>query len=300
MKYILLFFWPIFFLFSFGFSQTQGQATIQGSIMNARTGKPIPFVTVGLLRANRGTTASEAGIFILEVDSERSADTLIFTSVGYETLRLPFNRTTAMPLSIKMTEKAQVLKEVVITNRPNKTLVLNNFKSCGNSFVGSSGYQTQLAQHFKVDVEDALLKEVKICRMGMAILDPEKTRFRIRIYGMDAVTGAPSADLCAEVIEVKTKSQIIRVDLVPYQIRIPQQDFFVAIEWMKIDYNVKRSIVSENGKEVTHITYRPSIGWTDKQDDKMEAWMLDYRGKWRPMFRAGNMTSVSISATVEY
>ena len=55
-----------------------------------------------------------------------------------------------------------------------------------------------------------------------------------------------------------------------------------------------------DGKLVEHITYRPSIGWTDNLNPKMEAWSLDYNNVWRPMWKMNNKTSISIAAKVKY
>ena len=134
----------------------------------------------------------------------------------------------------------------------------------------------------------------------MVVLHPEKTKFRIRIYDIDSVTMGPTHDLCDSII-VKTGSKFITVNLEKYKIRIPQKDFSVAIEWLKIPHNEsKHKIKHADGKVTETITYRPSIGWTDNQHSTMEAWMLDYKGTWRPMFNMHNKTGVSISAKVKY
>ena len=65
--------------------------------------------------------------------------------------------------------------------------------------------------------------------MSLSVFDPEKTIFRIRIYDMDTITKAPSSDLCDEVIEVKTRSKFINLNLEKYKINIHNKDFFVAV-----------------------------------------------------------------------
>ena len=67
-----------------------------------------------------------------------------------------------------------------------------------------------------------------------------------------------------------------------------------------IPFNESKSKMKVNGIETEYISYRPSIGWTDNINSKMEAWGLDYRNIWRPMFKMNNKTSISISATVKY
>ncbi len=281
---------------------TVGQSTYKGTIINKKTKEKISFATVGLIKENIGTNAAEDGNFILVSKNEKLNDTLIFSCIGYLTLKYPVDKNNLRSLSIELEEKVNELSEVVITNKTSWIFkTLNDFSKCGNSFVGSGGYQTQLAQHFQVPEDNSILTEIKICRMGFGLIEPEKTIFRIRIYNIDTLTKAPSNDLCDQVIEVKTRSKTISLYLEKYKINIPNKDFFVAIEWLKIPYNENKNKTKQrDGKIIETISYRPSIGWTDNISSKMDAWMLDYKNIWRPMFKMNDKTSVSISATVKY
>lgn len=291
LSFFIIFF-PIF---------TFGQSTIRGKVINSKNKKAIPFATVGLTYENIGTTSSEEGFFQFTSNKNFKRDTLIISSIGYNTKRLPFDFNDLSDQIIELTEQATVLNEVIVTSKKNlTTTVLNDFSKCGYSYVGSSGFQTQLAQHFEVKEENSQLTEIKICRLSTALLDPEKTIFRIRIYDVDTITKAPSYDLCNHIIEIKTRSKIVNVNLEKYKIRIPSKDFFVSIEWLKIPFNESKSKMKVNGIETEHISYRPSIGWTNNDNLKMEAWMLDYKNIWRLMPTITNNTSISIAATVKY
>ena len=282
---------------------TFGQTTISGKVTNYKSKSAISFATVGLMKENIGTNALEDGSFRLISVKEKQYDTLIFSCVGYKTFRLPVDNNKLTNIVVQLEEQETILKEIIVTNKSSWTFeTINDFSKCGNSFITSSGYQTQLAQHFQVPKENALLTEIKICRLSTALLDPEKTIFRIRIYDIDTLTKSPSSDICDQIIEVKTKSKIINLNLEKYKIHIPSKEFFVAIEWLKIPYNENKSKVKINGKEVEYMTYRPCIGWTDNVNSKMEAWSLDYKNVWRPrpIFKMNNKTSVSIAATVKY
>lgn len=282
---------------------TVGQTNYKGAIINKRTQEKIPFATVGLMKENIGTNAGEDGFFNLTSNNKKSNDTLIISCIGYETLKLPLEQVTLTNTdnSFELTEHLTNLGKIIVTNKTVwVTTSLNDFKNCGNSFITSSGYQTQLAQHFTTPTENSILTDIKICRLSNGILGSEKTIFRIRVYGIDTLTKSPKNDLCNETIEVKSSSKFIKLDMKKYKIHIPDKDFFIAIEWLKIPYNENNTKMKLNGNEVEHITYKPSIGWTDNENPNMEAWMLDYNNKWRLMFKANGKTSVSISATVKY
>lgn len=278
-----------------------GQVFFEGKVINAKSKDIIPFATIGLMKENIGTNAIEDGSFSLLSKPSKANDTLIISCVGFVTQKLPVSGNSITNLIIELTEQVTVLNEVVVLNKTTwTTITLNDFSKCGNNFLTTNGYQTQLAQHFKVDDFNSLLTDIKICTKSMGILDPEKTIFRIRIYDIDTVTKSPSSDLCDQIIEVKNKSKFINLNVEKYKILIPNKDFFVAIEWLKIPYNEKKRKIKINGNEEEYITYGPSIGWTDNFNEKMDAWMLDYNNIWRPMFKMNTKTSVSISATVKY
>lgn len=289
----------IFFLFSP--LCLLGQVTLQGKIIDAKSKKIIPFATVGLLKANIGTNANEDGIFSFISNSNIQNDTLIISCIGYSTHKFSLESNITVNLVIELNEQVSILTDVVVRNKKDWTTeTLNDFTNCGNNFITTSGFLTQLAQHFHVNDENALLTSIRICRMSNALLYPEKTKFRVRIYDMDTLTGSPSKDLCDQIIEVKSHNKIVNVDLEKYRIRIPTKDFFVSIEWLKIPYNESRNKVKFNGREIENITYRPSIGWTNNESSKIEVWMLDYKNIWRSMVKLNHKSSISISATIKY
>lgn len=275
-----------------------GQNSFNGTIINKKTREKVPFATIGLIKENIGTNADEEGNFSLHRYKKIPNDSIIISCIGYETLTLPVEKINFQFLNIELSEKIKSLSEVVIKSTTVST-TLNDFKKCGNSYITTSGLITQLAQHFNSPVENASLTHVTICR-NSHFYDAEKTIFRIRIYNMDSVSKAPSADLCNEIIEVKTKSKIIKVNLEKYNIQIPDKDFFIAVEWLKIPYNIEKGKMKINGKEVEHITYHPSIGWSDAKNDQIEAWSLDYKNNWRLVYFPSAKTSLSIAATIKY
>lgn len=278
-----------------------GQTTIKGKVINKRTKDAIPFATVGLIKENIGTNAVEDGSFQIRSIKPILNDTLIISCLGFVTLKLSISDLKKGENVFELLEQQTILDEVTVKSRTNwKYETLNDFSDCGNHFITSSGYQTQIAQHLQALEYNSILSEVKICRMSSFLIGPEKTIFRIRIYDIDSLTKSPAADLCDQIIEVKTRSKTITVNLEKYKIRIPNKDFFVAVEWLKIPYNESKSTIKINGKESEHITYRPSIGWTKNPNPQMEAWMLDYKNIWRKMFKSSIRTSVSISAKVKY
>lgn len=293
MKFLIFLLFPSLHLF--------GQTAFCGKVISIKNKEIIPFATIGLMKENIGTNANEGGIFSLISKNNKTDDTLIISCVGYLTKLLPVERNKIGNLVIELTDLEKILDEVIVkSSNTRKSITINEFSKCPNHFITTSGYQRQIAQYFRTAENNSLLTNIKICRRSIGILDPDKTIFRIRIYDIDTVKRSPSKDLCDQIIEIKTRSKFINLNLDQYKILIPSKEFFVAIEWLKIPYNANKGTTKVNGNDVEHITYSPSIGWTENKNAEMTAWMLDYNNIWRPMFKMNNMTSLSISATVKY
>lgn len=274
------------------------QKTYTGTIINKRTRDKVPFATVGLIKENIGTNADEQGNFTLVSKDEKPGDSLIISSVGYETLKLTAG---SFPDHIiPLQEKQGYLKDVTVTARQKWTYeTLGKTGDCGSNAVTTLGSQVQIARIFHAPVDDAILSQVWICKTD------HKTIFRLRVYDMDTLTKGPSHELCDQVIEIKTSDKIVTVDLERYKIHIPR-DFFVAIEWLRIPYNEHRFKTKVNGETKEWVEYRPYIGApaadfhaTQKilPGQNMEVWSLDYKNTWFPFWPT---SYIYISAIVKY
>ena len=290
------------FLFLFMPILSLAQTNYHGTIIKKSTKQIVPFASVGLMKENIGTNADENGNFQLVSNNVKKNDTLIISCIGFQILKIPADNKSIEALTIELIEIETILNEVIVTGKKYDNLsTLNGFSNCGNNFFGTSGFVTQLAQHFTAPSNNAILKEIKICRFSIPLIATDKTIFRIRVYEMDTITKAPSNDLSDQIIEVKSRSKYIQLNLEKYNIHIPNKDFFVAIEWLKIPYNEERAKSKmSDGKIIEMLTYRPSIGWTDNINPTMEAWTLDYKNIWRRVGNLNNKTSVSIEATVKF
>ena len=281
---------------------TKSQLTYHGVILNNTSKQIIPFASIGLIKENKGINADEHGKFELVSFNPQKADTLIVSCIGFQTLKIPVDIFLNQNLPIELTPFERILKEVVVTNKKYlQEATLNPFSNCGTHFFTTSGYMLQIAQHLTAPVSNAQLKEIKICRFSIPIIATSKAIFRIRLYDLDTLTNAPGNNLTEEIIEVKTKSKFIQLNLTSYNIIIPTKHFFVAIEWLKIPYNEEKvKTKMPNGKIVESITYHPDIGYTNTPSSPKDIWMLDYKNKWRGVGIFNSTNNLSISATVTY
>jgi hypothetical protein len=266
-----------------------GQKMYNGDILNKKTKERVPFATVGLIRENTGVNADENGRFSITA-KKYIDDTLIISSVGYQTLKIPvYMFPSDMLFELEVSQLT--LSEIVIKDRFKTSAALNEFSNCSINYWTTTGGMTQMAQQFESPVTNALLTEVHICKSaGNAI-------FRMRIYNMDSLTGQPSTDLTDTIIEVRSLKRNVHLDLKRYNIVIPGKDFFIAIEWLKIPYNENK--IKKNGLA----EYNPYISYKSKKakrdiEKRNKVWQKNYAGKWRQLYNQSDI--LLISATVKY
>lgn len=272
-----------------------GQITFKGLIKDKKNNAPIPYATVGLMNENTGTTADENGLFELKSLKSFADDTLIVTCLGYQVSKIKVSNLDTSNIEILLIEKSFNLKEIVITNKnKSKKDILNNFDTSSYCYEGTGSPSlniTQIAQHFQIQHTNGQLTKVKICD-GSVMLGKKIAKYRLRIYAMDPITKGPSSDLCSQVIEVKTKlkrSGIYSINLEKYKIMIPDNDFFIAVEWLNIPYNYYKKKEEKDGWCL------PTIGWKSMTELTLESWVLDYKNKWR-----SRQQTMLIAATVKY
>jgi len=108
-QFSLSYFKVIFFLLCP--SLLLSQEVLEGKTINDATGEVVPFVNVIEKGTSNGTTSDFEGNFSISVPSLPT--TLVFSYLGFETQEL--NVTENSPLTIRFTESAAALDEVVVT-----------------------------------------------------------------------------------------------------------------------------------------------------------------------------------------
>ena len=109
----------LFLLLTWG---AQAQSEYAGSVVDAETGQPIPFVNVGVVGRSIGTVSDVDGSFLLELPPNRlsGTDLIRISSLGYEPVVLPFARFQEQKdrLVFRLQQQPISLQEVVLTNLP--------------------------------------------------------------------------------------------------------------------------------------------------------------------------------------
>ena len=102
------------------FSQKKS-ATVAGKVIDENE-DPLPGVSVSILGRQGGTSTSDSGTFYLKVPADK-AIALVFSYTGFKTEQKNFllNENESETMTIRLERGATVLKEVVITDRRDRT-----------------------------------------------------------------------------------------------------------------------------------------------------------------------------------
>lgn len=107
--YILLIFVSIFPL---AYSQT---TTVEGIIKDKSTNEIVPFIHVFYKGTQIGTASDTAGYFKITINNDKiKEDSLIISSLGYNTLKVPFKRNQKQTITIEITAQFYQLQEFVV------------------------------------------------------------------------------------------------------------------------------------------------------------------------------------------
>lgn len=270
------------------------QITYRGTLAEAGTSKPVAYASVALKKKNTGVNANEQGAFSFTCP-EGWTDTVIISCVGYRSLLLPLNEWKDNA-QILLERNERILRPVVVKTNW-KYQDIGNFTVKPDHFFTSLGNQYQVARRFSAPVAEAWLDKVIIAvgkRGG-------STMFRVRVYDLDRVTGGPGQELTDSVITVTSRGKTETVDILPYLVYLPQQEFFVSVEWIQTPGNLhllKAKV--KGGTEMERMYYKPFICLTKNDTPRPnEIWGLFYSGKWEPIYATGE-DGLGIAAKVRY
>lgn len=291
------------------------------SIVDKRTGDKVPFPSITFITENYSINADSKGQFILP-DLIKKTDTLYVSKQGYVTLKIPVN-SIANSGVIKLDEKplVSVVKTINLQKLGKEELILNSYdKKKVFYFVGLDKLieqfdYLQIAQKMHIPESGAVIKQISITRL---ILKDDwlkdntpvtRTKFILRIYDVDSLSGGPGKDLCDKIIEVSdNESETININVAKYKILVPQKNFFVAVEWLRTPYNVQGAKVNDKnsygwyyGEKRSTKIYQPFIGMSNIKGQDLNCWALNFKNQWRPYsYFSPDLTDFAITASVNY
>lgn len=220
------------FLILIGLSTTSLAQTINGTIVDASTEKPLGYVNIGLLGKNIGTVSDEKGKFSLTLTNTKDSDTLRVSMVGYQTIELNVEKLKRQK-EIKLSPSTEMVEEIVVWDCDDK-----HDKIRGNKVSSSAASIAFISEELGTEIATMIRlgkkKKTKIKEFSCWIAShPYDTLFfRLNIYS--AKNGQPNENILRENIFITTsqKEGELNVDLRAYNI-IVKEDVFVALEYVR-------------------------------------------------------------------
>ena len=265
---------------------------LSGNIVEIDSVTPVSYATVSLAGKQTGAVSDIDGWFEFELSNENLNDTLLFSFMGYQTVKVSVENYLAQ------NEKFIILKEnifeippVRISSRDFKKITIGNDRNfpAGSLYMDTNGQQAALF------VENDKNVNGKILTINYYLSSHGNTDapFRVRVYSVDTTNGSPGVDLLQQLIVVKPdiRRGWYSVDIRKFDIKVPENGFFIAMEGVFPNdydfYTGDKDFVdlSEGDKEADEdepvsIIYGQRLGYSRNRKDKNNTWHYSLSHTW--------------------
>ena len=207
---------------------------LAGRVVDAKTEAPVPFASLGIRSAGRGTVADEDGRYRLQVESD--AGTVTYSAIGYASKHVPVATLLQAadvelePVQYALHENVSVAADATVGG--GRQVILGKdleFRGHGVGF-GSGQLGSQVGAHLRID-RTTLVKSANFVishTRGDAFL------YRVNVYDFrDGEIGENLLDRNV-IVAGRTDKGTMTVDLSEHYL-VVDHDVLLALEWVKDD-----------------------------------------------------------------
>ncbi|UWX56140.1 carboxypeptidase-like regulatory domain-containing protein [Maribacter litopenaei] len=250
----------MFFLFP---GMVLAQTVLKGTVKDADTGLPLPFVNIGFVDRGLGTVSEENGTFNFSFDASNLTveDTLKISYLAFKEYKIPFSvvqTEQSYPLDVLLEPDILSLNEVVLTSkkrkRRNKSEKMVGYSYVGQlkngSWEGDGALGGELIT--KINVSK---KQRQLNAFYFYVLENKSDSLLVRVNIYEGGTKVPEERLTNKniIYTIKTRVGKVGIDLTPYDI-IVEDDFSIGIELLKV-YGDQLGLVVA-GDDTPGVSYR--------------------------------------------
>ena len=246
-------------------------AQIKGIVKDSLTGKPIPYVNIGVLNENIGSTTEDDGTFFLNSTTNNK---LIFSSLGYQKkVVMPKNASLVLlnPSEIQLNEvvisKKIETKQVEIGKTSNTTY---------QAFENGPRIDTKFFPYLPKYKKTKYIKKVSFFIDNKL----ETASFKIHFYNANE-NGFPQQELLNKdfIVTVKQGTKKYIIDATDYNLMLPKNGIFVGFEKLLITKNKQEKTITDYNTNTTRIqtTYYPLLLYNRVEKDFLYSYS---GGKW--------------------
>lgn len=266
------------FLLLFVTSQVFSQkVSFKGKLLDAKTKEPVVYANISFLESTKGISTTEDGSFHMYLDQKHLKGKIHISCLNYKDTIV--NAVLINNQTLLMQPKQNTLEEVVLTKRINRTFHRDKIKKQVYG-VHSAGMR-MMAKYFPKDKKNKYCNFIASVTIYFSKRHNKKSKFRVRLFNKDAITGLPKDDLLNVnlPITIKEKQLKVSVDLSNYNIEMPKDGLFIAFEKLFIPFNEYGKKQAESNNDVL---YAPVIGFTKYKYKKPKERTYYYvNGNWR-------------------
>ncbi len=222
-----------------GIGSVRAQYTVSGTLLDAQTREPLPYVNIGVVGTSTGTVSGPDGTFALYL--RQSADSVAAvvkcSHIGYSDVEFSLPVPEGEPLAIAMEKNAFVLNTVQVKATQLSALTIGSDKTDTRRAVSFS-----ISKQPNQNLGAAIGKKIELGKHDVLLLDTvhfyittntfEGVRFRVNIHQL--ADGVPGAVVHTQEIITELTAAYkgwVAVDFTPYELTLTE-DFAVSVEWI--------------------------------------------------------------------
>ena len=244
----------LLFLTTTAFSQ---QVLFKGRLLDAKTKESVVYANISFLKTTKGISSGEDGSFAMYIHHKYMDGNIHISCLNYKDTIVKASDVNNIVLL--MQPKQNQLEEIVLTKRVNRTFLQDKVKKKVHG-VHSAGMR-MMAKYFPFDRKNKYCNYLSKVTLYFSKRHNKKSKFRVRVFNRDAITGLPKEDILNVNLPVTiSEGQLsTEVDLSNFDIEMPKNGVFIAFEKLFIPFN-------EYGKKQENsdgeVLYAPIIGFT--------------------------------------
>ncbi|HZX74441.1 MAG TPA: carboxypeptidase-like regulatory domain-containing protein [Cyclobacteriaceae bacterium] len=212
--------------------------TVDGTVIDAKTQKPLPYVQIGVPGKNVGVISHDDGKFQIDLSKLETKDTLQFSMIGYEIEKVSYRIIAGGNYTVQLHTASRRLREVQIKGKEIVDLVkLGRFENTktttGHSGSDEFGYGGEWGLRI---FNDGKTYQVYDARLHLRFNTVDSVLFRINIYKVsNDMPGVSLLDKEIFVTSHKRENWIIK-NLESYNLVI-NEDIIATYEVVRIWYS---------------------------------------------------------------
>ncbi|WP_347173889.1 carboxypeptidase-like regulatory domain-containing protein [Polaribacter uvawellassae] len=269
--------WFLLFVFM-SFQLVGQQSTFKGKLLDAKTKEPVVYANISFIETTKGISTTEDGAFFMNISEKYLEGKVHISCLNYKDTIV--NASDINKKTLFMIPKENVIDEVVISKRVDKSILIDKIKRKVHG-VHTVGMR-MLAKYFPNTKKNECCNYVSKVAIYFSKRHNKKSKFRVRVFDRDEITGLPKNDLLNVNLPVTISEGQLQteINLSNYSIEMPKNGLFIAFEKLYIPFNKYGNDIE--GESDLETLYAPVIGFTKYNYKKPKERTYYYvKGNWR-------------------